>query len=105
MILLFLGGWFNYLWERRPLLITHYGHVSGFWVTPPGGQAVAVHTHSVVVRNAGRRSATNVRLRHHVLPNDYSLWPEMEHRVEEVAHGARELIIPTLVPGEQVTIS
>lgn len=34
----------------------------------------AYNTHSVILRNAGRRPATNVRLSHYSLP-DFSVWP------------------------------
>lgn len=91
--------------ERRPRLITYLGHTSAFNVTgQPGQQPIQVHTHSIVVRNSGRRPATNVRVAHHVLP-DYQLFPPVVHRVEMLPGGGAELVFPTLVPDEQISIS
>ncbi len=104
IIALFVGVWVNRRFESRPILISYFGHVSAFRVVPPAGQPVFVNTHAVVLRNAGRRSATNVRLRHHVLP-DFNIWPALQHHVEDVPGGGREIVIPTLVPSEEVTIS
>src|SRR3989344_5195530 len=104
IITLFVGVWVNRRFENRPILISYFGHVSSFRHTPPEGQLMVVHTHSVVLRNAGRASATNVRLRHIDLPS-FDIWPQLVHRVEDLPGGAREIVIPTLVPGEQVTIS
>ena len=66
---LFVGVWVNRKFEGRPILISYFGHISAFRSTPPNGQPIHVHTHAVVLRNAGRRSATNVRLHHAVLPD------------------------------------
>src|SRR5712692_7573779 len=104
IIALFVGVWVNRRFESRPVLISYFGHVSAFRVIPPNGAPVFVNTHSVVLRNAGRRSATNVRVRHNVLP-DFNIWPALQQHVEDLPGGGREIIIPTLVPGEEVTIS
>ena len=104
IIALFAGVWVNRRFENRPHLISYYGHVSSFRHTPPGGQPLQVHTHAVVLRNTGRVSATNVRLVHGVLPG-FQIWPEIAHRVENLPGGGREIVIPTLVPGEQITVS
>lgn len=104
IIALFVGGWVNRRFENRPHLTSYYGHVAAFVHTPAQGQPVDVHTHSIVLRNAGRRSATNVRVRHSVLP-DFNVWPQVAYTVEELPGGGAEIVIPTLVPGEEVTIS
>lgn len=104
IVALFVGVWVSRRFESRPMLISYFGHVSAFRHVPPGGQPIHVHTHSVVLRNAGRRSATNVRLRHNVLP-DFSVWPGVLHHTEDLPDGSKEIVIPTLVPGEEITIS
>ena len=105
LIALFVGIWANRRFEARASLISYFGHVSSFRFTPPGGMPTVVHTHAVVLRNASRRkSATNVRLSHHVLP-DFVIWPEVSYRVDELPSGSKDIVIPALVPGEQVTIS
>ena len=104
IIALFVGVWINRRFENRPVLISYFGHVSAFRVVPPAGQPVFVNTHAVVLRNAGRRSANNVRLRHNVLP-DFTIWPALQHHIEDLPAGGKEIVIPTLVPGEEVTVS
>jgi hypothetical protein len=104
IIALFVGVWVNRRFESRPILISYFGHVSSFQHTPPGGQPMVVHTHSVILRNAGRRPATNVRISHVFLP-DFNIWPAVVHRTEDLPSGVRDIVIPTLVPGELITIS
>ena len=104
VIALLVGVWVNRRFESRPTLISYFGHVSSFRHTPPGGAPLVVHTHSVVLRNAGRRPATNVRLSHDILP-DFNIWPPLVHRTEDLSAGGRDIVIPTLVPGEEITIS
>jgi len=104
IIALFLGVWVNRRFENRPALISYFGHVAAFVHAPPTGQPIHVHTHTVVLRNAGRKSATNVRLHHSVLPN-FNIWPVLVHHVESLPDGSQDIVIPTLVPGEEITIS
>jgi len=104
VIALVVGVWINRRFESRPILMSYYGHISFFRSTPPDRDPLNVHTHAVVLRNAGRRAATNVRLHHLNLPN-FSLWPSVSYRIEELPDGTRDIIIPTLVPAEEVTVS
>lgn len=104
IIALFIGVWVNRWFESRPILISYFGHVSTFRVNPQASNSFLVHTHSIILRNSGRRSATNVRLRHIVLP-DFNIWPDLAHHIEDLSDGGREIVIPTLIPGEQITIS
>lgn len=101
---LFLGVWVNRRFDNRPVLISYFSHVSAFQHTPAGGQPISVHTHSVVLRNAGRESASNIRLHHLVLP-DFNIWPAIVHHTEALSDGSKDIVIPLLVPGEQITIS
>jgi hypothetical protein len=105
---LLLGIWLDRRFELRPRLVTYYGHVAAFSVDQPHGQPpLAVHTHSVVLRNTGRRSATDVRIRHQPLQRfpHFVIWPHLQHHVEDVPGGGREIVIPILVPNEEITIS
>jgi len=79
------------------------GHVSAF--TLQGEQPTAVFTHSVVVRNAGRLAARNVRLGHLNLPQNVRIEPQVEHTVSRNADGSGEIAIAVLVPKEQITVS
>ena len=104
LIALFAGIWINRAFESRPRLVTFFGAVSVFNYTAPNGTRLVVHTHDVVVRNTGRKSAHNLRLGHQSLP-DYHLSPAVDHSVVDVSGGGKEIIIPVLVPGEQLIIS
>ena len=104
IVALFVGVWVNRRFENRPVLISYFGHVAAFLHHPATGEPIHVHTHTVVLRNAGRRSATNVRLHHAVLP-DFNIWPPLEHNVVTLPDGSQDVVIPTLVPGEEITIS
>jgi hypothetical protein len=57
------------------------------------------------VRNAGKRTARNVRLGHYYLPANFSVFPGIRHRVITFRGGGSEIVFPTLVPEEQVTIT
>ncbi len=102
IIALFMGAWIDR--RSRPVLITYTSHVSAFTHTPAGGKPIQVNTHSVVIKNTGHRSATNVRVSHHQLP-DFNIWPHVAHTVEDLPGGGRDIVIPTLVPNELITIS
>jgi hypothetical protein len=104
LIALFVGAFLNRWIENRPVLNSYFGHVSSFRANPPGGVPFVVNTHAIVLRNVGRLAAKNVRLRHLTLP-DFNIWPGLNHYVEPMPTGEREIVIPTLVPNEEVTIS
>jgi hypothetical protein len=100
---LFMGAALDRLLERRPKLITYYGHVSSHTLRGPAGETV-LHAHSVVVSNAGRKAATNVRIGHSFLP-DFTLYPSVQCTVQPMVSGGHEIVLPVMVPGEQITIS
>ena len=103
LITLVLAAW----WDRRGTrLISYYSHVAGIAGTLPDGAALQVNTHTVVLRNAGRHAATNVRLTHANLNPFpmYSIWPPVVHHEETLPNGSRDIVIPVLIPGEQITI-
>lgn len=104
VITLFVGVWVSRKFESRPVLISYFGHISAFRSTPPNGQPIHVHTHAVVLRNAGRRSATNIRL-HHANLTDFTIWPSVVYLIEALPDGTRDIVIPALIPGEEITVS
>ena len=71
---------------------------------PTGNVATPVYTHTIVIRNAGQRAANNVRLGHNYLP-DFHINPSVQHRVDNLQSGGKEIVFPMLVPLEQVTVS
>jgi hypothetical protein len=93
------------LYSRRTRLISFYSHVAAITGTFPGAtQQTQVNTHTVVLRNTGRQAASNVRLHHGILPL-YSIYPVIVHHVDTLPDGSQDIAIPTLVPGEQITIT
>ena len=103
IIALGVGAWLDSILEKRAKLLTYVGHVSSFTLRGQAG-STTFNTHSVVVRNAGRRPATNVRLGHNYMP-DFQLSPSVQCTSQALPSGGHEIVIPTLVPDEQVTIS
>ena len=79
------------------------GHASAF--TLQGEPPVVIHTHSVIVRNTGRKAAKNVSLTHAVLPLNITVYPPVQYSIERNPEGAGEIVIPVLVAKEQVTVS
>jgi len=100
---LVVGAVFKHYTEARSRVVSFIGHVSAF--TLQDEQHTVVHTHSVVVRNAGRKAASNVRLVHGVLPLNITVYPPVKHSIERNPDNSGEIVIPALVPKEQVTVS
>jgi hypothetical protein len=101
LIALAAGIIINRLLEDRPRLVTFYGHTSSHIIQ--GQTPTQVHTHSVIVRNAGRKPAHNVRLGHNMLEN-FAV-PQRGVRSKCSPRGGAELQFRVLIPKEQVTIS
>jgi hypothetical protein len=99
--LFFLGKYF----EKRasPKLIAYFVHVSTFNIrnvaTP-----TQVYAHSIIVKNVGRRTSNNVRITHQILP-EFNIFPDISYTVTSLPNGSQEILIPTLIPNEEITIS
>ena len=104
IIALFIGAALNRAIERRPRLVTYLGHVSAHRVEREGGTPFDVFTHSVVLKNAGGSSAHNVRLTHSVLPT-FGVHPSIAYKTEMHPSGEIDIVIPVLVPRQEITIS
>ena len=97
--------------ERRPRLNVYYGHVGVFQIpsTTPGGGLLGIHTHTVVLRNAGRLPAHNVRVPHRGSLEAHNIHVSVDTGVNHTSNilpgGEEEIVFPTLVPGQQVTLS
>ncbi len=112
IIALFVGVILSRAIEDRTRLVTYLGHVSAFslrdsqgnFMRDAQGNVMQVYTHAVIVRNTGRKPATNVRLGHNILPN-FQMYPLVRYEVSDLPDGGKEIVIPTLVPKEQISIS
>jgi hypothetical protein len=88
--------------ERRPKLLSYFQGSGAVTLqsTPPQ----TIHMHTVVVRNIGSRAANNLRITHTFLPA-FSIFPPMQHHVDTLPSGERQIVIPLLQPKSQVTIN
>lgn len=103
VLTLVVGAVIKHFTEGRAKVISYIGHVSTF--TMQDEQRTQVYTRSVIVRNAGRKPAKNVRLGHNILPPNVRVDPQVQYTIEKNPEGSSEIVFPTLVPKEQVTIS
>ncbi len=102
IIALFIGAALDRALERRSRLIAYYLHVSSFRTS--GEKPLDVFSHSIIIRNAGRKSASNVRIGHKNLP-DFQIYPSISYEISDLPDGSKEICIPTFVPGEEISIS
>jgi hypothetical protein len=98
-----VGVGIKHVLDSRPRVVAFLGHVSGIRLQRDGGP-LSIGTHSVVLRNAGRKAAQNVRIGHNVLP-DFQVFPDTPYVVETLPNGSREIRFPQLVPKKQVTLT
>lgn len=88
--------------EARPKLITYLVHASAI---PLGDKnQTTVNSHSIVIRNSGKRTAHNLRIGHNLLPT-FQIYPHLPYEIVKGPDNSAEIVIPTLVPREQINIS
>lgn len=104
IVALFVGAALNHIIRSRPRVTTYLSHTSAHRIPLQDGQFLDVYTHSIVLKNSGRKAAKNVRIGHTTLPN-YNVIPQVNFTAEELPDGGSDIVIPTLVPGEQITVS
>ena len=104
IVCLFIGALLDRWLENKPKITTYFGHVAALTARPQGMAPFQVHTHSVVIRNAGRKAATNLRLGHTVLP-DFNVYPQTNYQVENLPDGGKEIVFPTFAPKQEVIVS
>lgn len=106
IVTLFLGIILNRLVENREKLIAHLGYIASHKVASAaeGKNPSVVNTHSLIIKNSGRKVAKNVRLGHSFLP-DINVYPDVEYSINDLPGGSKEIIFPTLIPKKEVTVS
>jgi hypothetical protein len=109
IVLLFAGGLVGRFFERRARLVVFYGHVGAFRVQVHGQPPGLVHTHSVVIRNAGRLAAHNIHVPHRGMLSSanihISIDPHLAHTVQTLPNSTEEILFAVLPAQFQVTIS
>lgn len=106
IITLIVGIFLEHFLENREKLISHLGHIASHKLSSKADNqnSTIVHTHSVVIRNVGRKAAKNVRLGHNYLP-DFNVFPDTEYSVNTLPNGSKEILFPTIIPKKEITIS
>ena len=89
--------------DRKPKIIGYIGHASAFTLNDEN--KTVIHTHSFIIRNPSKKPATNIKVGHYALPNDFTIFPATEYEIVELDGGIKEIQIPKLIPGEQITVS
>lgn len=102
----FVGAAISKYWNEREKLIAYYGHIAShaFNSVVEGREVTHINTHSVVIRNNGNKTATNVRISHNALP-DFKIYPDTDYTVKDLPSGGKELLIPRIIPKREYTIS
>ena len=90
--------------RRRARLEAFFTHGAAHPI--PGGQSY-IHTHSLVVRNAGSQSATGVCISHSFMPpnTDIQMYPDRPYTNTQFGQSGSEIRIDRLRPKEQITLS
>jgi hypothetical protein len=90
--------------HRKPRLEAFFTHGASHPI-PESQQPI--HTHALVVRNAGSYPATGVRISHAFVPphTDIQIYPDRPKTVTPFGQNGSEILIDRLRPREQVTLS
>lgn len=104
VLALLVGAVLSRIFEKRPRLVAYLGHVSAHRLNANDGNFTNIYAHSLVIRNMGKTATKNVRFSHNYLP-DYNLLPYTAHKIVDITGDGKEIVIPSLVSGKQVTIS
>lgn len=103
ILTLFAGVALDRFLERKPRVVAYFSHTSVFRVA--GNPPFPVHTHGIVIKNTGRQPAADIRVRHRILPPNFQLFPDIAFTLENLPSGGVEIVVPRLVPNEQVSIT
>jgi len=99
--LLVIGAGLQKLLERKP----HVTYYVGPWSAFVGSSPTTFHTHWIVIKNLGKKSATDVRVRHELRTETFYVIPQIPHSDPDMPGGGFEIVFPRLVPQEEVAIS
>jgi hypothetical protein len=104
VVLIIASIFLKRLLERGARLIVYMSQVGEFHLQPQG----AVHTHAVVINNAGRLPAQNVHVPHRMLLNanniHVSTYPAIHYEIKPLKNNTEEIFFPTMPAKFQVTI-
>ena len=101
----FVGAAITKRVEGKADVVSFWGHASAFTISNLGQPPFVIHTHDVVIQNVGKKPANNVRVSHAVLPDQFNINPSVPYAVEQLPDGKKDIVIPRLVPQQQIVIS
>ena len=90
--------------ESSPKLICYHGHISTYRVESGVEKPFNVNSHSLVIKNLGRKPARNVTLTHFMLPNVH-VHPMVSYETKEIPQGGKNIVFDSIRPREQITVS
>lgn len=108
--ILILGGFIsitlNQWLEKKPKLIAYIGQQGIFRLKKRENlPETEILTHSIVIKNDGKKSAKNINVIHVNLPEDFTVFPATDWTLKELNYGAKALVFPNLAPSQQITIA
>ena len=103
VILLIAGALLGRLLERKAKLTYYASHWSAY--PRPGPPPITIHTHGIVIKNVGNKTATDVRIQHELRPEMFYVTPSMGYTDPDMPGGGFEIVLPQLMPQKEVAIS
>jgi len=103
-----IGMYLNRFFESRSRLITHYGHIgAGLVRLNAQSPQININTHSIVIRNVGRKPALNVKVGHQIndIGNMVSIYPPAEYTVVPIQGAGEEIRFERLLPKQSIMIT
>ena len=103
VVLLLVGALVTWVLERKPKLTYYASHWSAY--PRPGSPPLIIHTHGIVLKNVGRKTATDIRVRHELRTETFYVTPRVPYTDPDMPGGGFEIVFPRLVPQEEIAIS
>lgn len=99
-----VGALLAFFFQRRPRLQVFYGHVALFRadVQPAPLQ---LHTHAVIIKNAGNAAAHNLRVLHAIPMPNIDVHPPTNFVRNALPGGAEEIVFEVLTPKMELKLS
>ena len=111
-ILAYVGAMITRWLQFVPRVVCYIGHSAQFPVPLPEQSKsdvqpnLQIATYSLVLRNTGKKPATNLKVLHSVLPQQFMVYgAHTEYTQELLSNGIQAITFPRLLPNEQITIS
>lgn len=103
-----IGILLNRFFESRPRLITYYGHIAAGKVRiNSDSPQIDIFTHSIMIRNIGRKPALNLKVGHRIqsIGNMVAVHPPIEYSISSIQGSGEEIRFERLLPKQLITIT